>query len=47
VYLTDNGTVIVDRLCPMIGTISRHELKTKGRVLLRLLKTLDDEARTK
>jgi hypothetical protein len=47
VYLTDNGTVTVDRLCPMVGTISKRELKAKGRVLLRLLKTLDDEARAK
>jgi hypothetical protein len=34
---------IVDDLCPMGHTISEQELRTKGRILDKLLKKIDDE----
>ena len=48
VYLMDEGAV-VDELCPMGNTVSERELRTKAKVLVKLLKEIDaerkDEAR--
>ena len=42
VYLANEGA-IVDELCPMGQTISEQELRTKGKILDKLLKKIDDE----
>ena len=42
VYLENEGA-IVDELCPMGQTISEQELRTKGKILDKLLKKLDNE----
>lgn len=42
VYSVGEG-VVVDELCPMGETISEHELRTKGRILIELLKTMENE----
>jgi len=42
VYLVNEG-MIVDELCPMGQTISKHELMTKAKKLDNLLKKLDHE----
>jgi len=42
VYLANEGAM-VDELCPMGQTISEQELKTKGKILNQLLKTIDNE----
>jgi len=42
VYLADEGA-IVDELCPMGHTVSEQELRTKRRILDKLLKKIDDE----
>ena len=42
VYSTDEG-VVIDELCPMGETVSEHELRIKGRILLKLLKTMEKE----
>jgi Fe-S-cluster containining protein len=42
VYLVNEGPV-VDELCPMGQTISEQELRTKGKILDRLLKKMDNE----
>jgi Fe-S-cluster containining protein len=39
VYLVGEG-IVIDELCPMGDTISEQELKTKGRTLINLLKTM-------
>jgi Fe-S-cluster containining protein len=46
VYLT-NDCVTVDKLCPMGQTISKQELKTKGKTLIKLLKKIDTERKCK
>ena len=46
VYLT-NDCVTVDQLCPMRQTISKQELKTKGKTLIKLLKKIDTERKCK
>ena len=43
VYLANEGA-IVDELCPMGQTISEQELRTKGKILDKLLKKLDNES---
>ena len=40
VYLIGEG-IIIHELCPMGETISEHELQTKGKILLKLLKTMN------
>jgi Fe-S-cluster containining protein len=40
VYLENEGA-IVDELCPMGHTISEQELRTKGKILEKLLKKID------
>ena len=42
VYSIDEG-VIVDELCPVRHTVSKHELKMKGKILLKHLKKITDE----
>ena len=42
VYMENEGA-IVDELCPMGQTISGKELKTKGKILDKLLKKIDSE----
>jgi len=44
--MADEGAVI-DELCPMGQTISEQELRTKGKILDRLLKKIDDERKCK
>ena len=43
VYLANEGA-IVDELCPMEKTISEQELRTKGKILDKLLKKIDNES---
>jgi len=42
VFLVNEGA-IVDELCPMGQTISEQELRTKGKILVKLLKKIDNE----
>jgi Fe-S-cluster containining protein len=44
VYLANEGA-IVDELCPMGYTISEKELRTKGKILEKLLKKIDNESK--
>jgi Fe-S-cluster containining protein len=46
VYLMNEGAV-VDELCPMGQTISGQELATKGKILDKLLKKLNNERKYK
>jgi Fe-S-cluster containining protein len=46
VYLVNEGAV-VDELCPMGHSISEQELRTKGKILVKLLKKMDDEKECK
>jgi Fe-S-cluster containining protein len=46
VYLVNEGA-IVDELCPRGQTISEQELRKKGRILVKLLKKMDDERKCK
>ena len=46
VYLMNEG-VVVDELCPMRQTISEQELRTKGKILDKLLKKLKNERKYK
>ena len=43
VYLANEGAII-DELCPMGQTISEQELRTKGKILDKLLKNIDNES---
>jgi hypothetical protein len=43
IYSEEEG-VIVDDLCPLAGTVSKKEIKSKSEKLLRLLQIIDDEA---
>jgi len=45
VYLVNVGAM-VDELCPMGQTIPEQELRTKGKILDKLLKKMDNERRT-
>jgi len=45
-YLMNEGAVI-DELCPMGETISEQELRTKGKILYKLLKKLNNERKCK
>ena len=42
IYLENKG-VTVDKLCPRGQTISAQELRTKGKILFKILKTIDNE----
>lgn len=46
VYSADES-VVIDELCPMGETVSDQELKAKGKILIKLLNTLDDERSSK
>jgi len=46
VYSEEDG-VIVDYLCPMGKTVSKNELKTKGKSVIKLLKKIDKEAKAR
>ncbi len=43
VYLANEGAM-VDELCPMGQTISEQELRTKGKILDKLLKKIENES---
>jgi Fe-S-cluster containining protein len=43
IYSVEEG-VIVDDLCPLAGTVSKEEVKSKSEKLFRLLQRIDDEA---
>ncbi len=43
VMYLENNSVTVDKLCPRGQTISAQELRTKGKILYKLLKTIDNE----
>jgi len=42
VYSIDEG-IIVDELCPVRHSVSKHELKIKGKILLKHLKKITSE----
>ena len=46
VNLANEGAT-VDELCPIGHTISKQELRTKGKILGKLLKKIDDERKWK
>jgi len=46
VYLANEGAV-VDELCPMGQTISEQELRAKAKILVKLLKMMDNERKCK
>ena len=46
VYLANEGAM-VDELCPMGQTISEQELRTKAKILGKLLKKMDNERKCK
>jgi Fe-S-cluster containining protein len=46
VYLVGNCAA-VDELCPMGYTVSAQELRTKGKILVKLLKKMDNERKCK
>jgi len=43
VYVTNEGLAMVDELCPMGKTVSKKELRTKEKILDKLLKQIDKE----
>jgi Fe-S-cluster containining protein len=47
VILSVDDGIIVDRLCPEAGTLTKDEIKSKGRRLQRLLDKIDLEARNR
>jgi len=44
VYFVNEG-VVVDELCPRGQTISEQELRSKGKILVKLLKEIDGEGK--
>ena len=42
IYSIDEG-VVVDDLCPVRQTVSKHELKMKGKILLKHIKKITSE----
>jgi len=46
VYLA-NQRAVVDELCPMGHTISEQELRTKAKILVKLLQKMDNERKCK
>jgi hypothetical protein len=42
IYSEEEG-IIVDELCPMKNTISKMELRTKGKKVMKLLQIIDSE----
>jgi len=47
VVYSAEGEVVIDELCPMRHTLSDQELKEKGKILINLLNTIDNERSTK
>ncbi len=47
VVYSANEEVVIDELCPMGETVSDQELKSKGKILIKLLNTLDNERLSK
>jgi Fe-S-cluster containining protein len=45
VILSAEGGIIVDKLCPEAGTLTKDEILSKGRRLRQLLDKIDSEAR--
>ena len=45
VLYSEEDEVIVDALCPQAGTVSKNEIDSKAKRLLKLLQRIDDEAR--
>jgi hypothetical protein len=43
IYSVEDG-VIIDDLCPMCNSVSEEELQRKGKKVVKLLETIDDEA---
>lgn len=46
VIYSEGEGIIVDDLCPMKNTVSNSELKRKGKKLIGLLKSIDNEAQS-
>jgi Fe-S-cluster containining protein len=46
VYSEEDG-VIVDYLCPMVKTVSKNDLETKGKSVIKLLRKIDEEAKAR
>jgi len=46
VHLVNEGAM-VDELCPMRQTVSEQELRTKGKILVKLLQKMDNERKCK
>lgn len=46
-YLIDDHTIIIDKLCPMGASVSERELRRKGRILIKLLRVIDSDAEIK
>jgi hypothetical protein len=44
---SEEGDIIIDGLCPMKTTVTGAEMAGKGKEVIRLLKTIDREAREK
>lgn len=44
VIYSEKEGIIVDELCPMKNTISKIELRTKGKKVMKLLQIIDSEA---
>jgi len=44
VNMDEDGHLIVDELCPQVGTITAEELERKGKRLRALLRTIDAQA---
>jgi len=43
IHVTNEGVSIIDELCPRAKTVSRKELLSKGKILDKLLKKIDNE----
>ena len=47
VVFSEEKGVVMDRLCPMGSTVSKSELKRKGKKVIALLTKIDSEARNR
>jgi Fe-S-cluster containining protein len=45
VYSAEDDVITTDGLCPMYQTVTASELRTKGRILVGLLKRIDSAAK--
>jgi Fe-S-cluster containining protein len=46
VNLTEDGEIVIDRLCPEADTLAPREIETKGRRLRKLIDTIDNARET-